>query len=268
MSISESNYSCKAEDHHHPVNLRYVDLPVHFARGMNYFHSWAAPKGPTLALQTANYRIEELVKASEVKFCNSEAEIKQYTGKILELMAQIEDWQSKAYTLVAALQATVVKEPELSANLVVLENEKKKLEHTAMSLEEKVSESENLTEALRNELKLRQDMQDSIEKDLPASSVRENELMEKPKSAEEKLDQQVKHLALKLLEFNESLGKVDSLGDEIKIHKEQGTVSGEKEVSLKAQLEGNLTKLAILEETIEELEGKLLEGEIKVLQSF
>ncbi|KAG9460053.1 hypothetical protein H6P81_004561 [Aristolochia fimbriata] len=148
-----------------------------------------------MLLQTANYRIQDLedqVKVSETKYDNIVAELRNNSEKLSEVGAELEAFQAKVSSLEIALKASQEKGQELIETVNVLEEEKRKYEDAAKNANEKLSESETLLQVLQNELKETNDKLVCIEKDLEASGVRETEVTEKLKSAEEQLEQHVK----------------------------------------------------------------------------
>lgn len=255
-----------------------------------------------LLLAAEKYRIQELednISTLEKKCGDAEAESNKFSDKVSELAAELEAFQAKSSSLEVALQTANENEKELTESLSITKDEKKRLEEELISSIEKRAEAENLQDVLRNELSLAQEKLESIENDLKAAGMKDSEIMEKLKSAEEQLEQQGKVLdqatarnseleslhetrtrdsELKLQEAIETLTNRDSevkslyeklknLEEQVKIYEEQVVEASEKSVLLKAELDQNSTKLASLETTNEELKMKFIDAEEKVAQS-
>ncbi|KAG9439443.1 hypothetical protein H6P81_019608 [Aristolochia fimbriata] len=258
-----------------------------------------------MLLQTTNYRIQELedqVKVSETKYDNIVAELRNNSEKLSEVGAELEAFQAKVSSLEIALKASQEKGQELIETVNVLEEEKRKYEDAAKSANEKLSESQTLLQVLQNELKETNDKLVGIEKDLEASGVRETEVTEKLKSAEEQLEQHVKVIEevtarkseLELLheslakdselklqdatvtiaqrdsEANDLYEKLKSLEDQVvkAAEREDDQLIIEREASLKSQLDESAGKLGSLEATANELKSRVGELEEKAGQSL
>ncbi|KAK0584572.1 hypothetical protein LWI29_015388 [Acer saccharum] len=256
-----------------------------------------------LLLETEKYRIQELeeqVSTLEKKCVDAEVESKKNHGKISELASELEAFQARASSLEVALQMAGEKEKELTESLKIATDEKKKLEDTSNGYCEKLAESETVLEVLRNELNLTLKKLESIENDLKAAGLRESEVMEKLKYAEEELKQQgsvleqatarnselessheslTRESELKLQEVVANLTsrdseaksfveKLNTLEDQVKISKEQVAEAAGKSALLKEELDSCLIKVASLESTNEELKRQLAEGEIRASNSL
>ncbi|KAL5977493.1 hypothetical protein ACLOJK_021840 [Asimina triloba] len=252
-----------------------------------------------LLLEAANYRIRELeeqVSISDAKCRDVDAESKKQSDRVSELMAELEAFQVKSSSLEIAVQAANEKESQLLESLNVITEERKRFEDASNRSGEKLSEVENLLEVLKSELKVAHDKLAAIEQDLTASCIRENDMMEKLKSAEEKLEEQGKVIEqatartaglellheslsrdseLKLREATESFSQRDleakDLHEKLKAlddqYKEKAAEAAEREASFKTQLEESSTKHATLENALEELKSKISEAENKFVQS-
>ncbi|XP_038985675.1 myosin-9-like isoform X3 [Phoenix dactylifera] len=256
-----------------------------------------------LLLEAANYRtqeLEQLLSGTEAKFRDVEAESKQYGGKISEISAELEAFQTKSASLETVLQAANEKERELTDMLNIVTAERKNLEDSANVSGQKLLEAENLIVVLQSELKSVEEKLKSVEKELEASGVRENEILEKFRSAEEKLEQQNKAVEqaiarnLELESLNESLvkdselklqeaaisfaqketeaqqlnEKLKSLEEQSAFYQDKAAEATEKVTSLKAELETNATKFVSLQSTVEELRQKVSEADLKLEQSI
>ncbi|KAL4340639.1 hypothetical protein GQ457_08G015320 [Hibiscus cannabinus] len=255
-----------------------------------------------LLLEADKYRIQELeeqISKLEKRCGDAEGESTRYSVKVSELASELEAFQARTSSLEIALQMANEKENELTECLNLATDEKKKLEETSQSSSEKLAEAENLIEILRSDLNLTQQKFESIENDLKAVGLRESDVMEKLKSAEEQLERQVRILEeakarnselesvhesltrdseLKLQEVMENFTnkdseakslfeKLKSLEDQIKVYEEQVAQAAGQSASLKEELDQSLVKLASLEGTNEQLRKDILEVENKALQS-
>ncbi|CAK9151471.1 unnamed protein product [Ilex paraguariensis] len=190
------------------------------------------------------------------------------------------------------------KEKELAECLNVKTDEKKTIEDALVNSTGKLAEAENLLEVLRNELNLTQRRLEGIESDLKAAGLKESEVMEKLKYAEEQLERQggvleqttAKHAELESLhetltrdselKLQEAIGnftsrdseakslyeKVKTLEDQLKNYEDQIAEASEKSASVKEELDKIAVKLASSESTNEELNRKILEAEDKAAQ--
>ncbi|XP_042504985.1 putative leucine-rich repeat-containing protein DDB_G0290503 isoform X2 [Macadamia integrifolia] len=254
-------------------------------------------------LQAANHRVHELeeqISTLEAKSGNSESESKQFSQKASELAVEVEALQEKALSLENAMQAATEKERELNECLGVITEEKKKFEDELNSSSNKILEAENMLGVLKNELKLTLEELESIEQDCKASGIRESEILEKLKSAEELLEEQgivieqgrsrnsemesinkslARNSELKLQEAIANFTsrdseakslyeKLRSLEDQSNFYEAQAAEAAERSASLKVDLDKSLMKLSALESTIDDLKRKVLEAEDKAAQSF
>nr|DAD43982.1 TPA_asm: hypothetical protein HUJ06_002212 [Nelumbo nucifera] len=254
-------------------------------------------------LQAANHRAEELeeqINTLKVKYNDAELESNQFSSKVSELTAELETFQTKASGLEISLQASDEKERELKEFLNVITEEKRKSDEELISSTKKLAEAENLLEVLQNELKSTQEKLENIEQELRVSGIKENEVLEKLKSAEEQLEQQGKlieqattrntelealheslvrdselklqeamvHFTNKDSETKSLYEKLKILEDESKTYEEKAAKETEKSNSLKVELDQSLVKLMALESTIDDLKAKILEVEDRAAQSF
>ncbi|CAK9135552.1 unnamed protein product [Ilex paraguariensis] len=146
-----------------------------------------------LLLDAEKYRIQELeeqLSYFEKKCGAAEVESKRHSNEVSELEEELKALQSKASSLEAALQMANAKEKELAECLNVKTDEKKTIEDALVNSTGKLAEAENLLEVLRNELNLTQRRLEGIESDLKAAGLKESEVMEKLKYAEEQLERQ------------------------------------------------------------------------------
>ncbi|KAJ0980808.1 hypothetical protein J5N97_009063 [Dioscorea zingiberensis] len=255
-----------------------------------------------LLLETANYRtqeLENLLSVMETKHRDAEAESKQNSGRISEISAELEAFQAKSSSLEVLLQAANEKEQELADMLNTMTDEKKKFEELSNISAEKLGHAENLVGLLQSELKSVQEKLESAEKDLQASTLKEAEILERLRSAEEQLEhhgqtaEQATARSLELESFHSSfakeselklqealegisqkdsetrqlLDKLKSLDEQVLLYQDQAIEATEKVASLKAELEANAIKFVALEETIDDLNRKLAEAEVKVEHS-
>ncbi|XWS36804.1 hypothetical protein CRYUN_Cryun20dG0117200 [Craigia yunnanensis] len=255
-----------------------------------------------LLLEAEKYRIQELeeeISKLEKKCGEAEAESTRYSDKVSELASELEAFQARTLSLEIAVQMANEKEKELTECLNLATEEKKKLEETSQFSSEKLAEAENLVEILRSDLNLTQQKLQSIENDLKAACLKESEVMEKLKSAEEQLEQHVRVLEqssarnseleslhesltrdseLKLQEMMENFTNKDSeakslfeklklFEDQMKVYEEQVAQAAGQSASLKEELNQSLMKLAPLESTNEQLRKEIFEVDNKVLQS-
>ncbi|KAG1365102.1 myosin-9 [Cocos nucifera] len=284
----------------HQRNLELEEL-------VNVSHSKAEDGAKTvgeldLLLEAANYRtqeLEQLLGTTEAKRRDAEVESKQYSSKVSEISAELEAFQTKAASLEALLQAANEKERELTDMLNIVTIESKNLEDLANISGKKLLEAENLIVVLQSELKSGQENFRSVEKELEASGVRENGILEKLRSAEEKLEHQHKEVEqavaknLELESLHESLAKdlelklqeaavsfmqkeseakqlnekLKSLEEQAAFYQDQATEATEKVTSLKAELDANAIKLVAFESTIQELKQTVSETDLKAEQS-
>lgn len=249
-----------------------------------------------LLLETEKYRIQELeeqISALEKKCEDAEAESNQYCNKVSELEEELKAFQSKALGFETALQSATEKEKELSECLNVTTEDKRTLEDAYRNSTERLAESENLLEVLRNELNVTQQRLESIECDLTAAGLREGEVMEKLKSAEEQLEKQGKVLeqatarSLELESLHETLArdselklqeaavkfssrdseaqslydKIKTLEDQVRTYEEQITEATERSEAVKHELEQVLLKLSLSENTTEDFKKIISETE-------
>ncbi|KAH7533609.1 hypothetical protein FEM48_Zijuj04G0149900 [Ziziphus jujuba var. spinosa] len=256
-----------------------------------------------LLLEAEKYRIQELeeqISTLEKKYSDAEADSKKQSDEASELASELEALQARASSLEIALQVANNKETELTESLNIAIDEKKRLEDALNSSSEKLAEAENLLEVLRNELSLTQEKLESIENDLKGSGVRENEVIEKLKIAEEQLEHQGRlieestarrselellHESLKrdseiklqeaVANFNTRDSEASSLSeklkileDQVKIYEEQVAEASQKSASFTEELEQTLKKLAGAESANEELRRQILEAENKASQSL
>eukprot|EP00268_Persea_americana_P054219 TRINITY_DN618_c1_g1_i4.p1 TRINITY_DN618_c1_g1~~TRINITY_DN618_c1_g1_i4.p1 ORF type:complete len:1434 (-),score=474.80 TRINITY_DN618_c1_g1_i4:1760-6061(-) len=256
-----------------------------------------------LLLGSANYSLRELeeqIAISEKRCQDAEAESKQHSDTVSELTAELETFQAKSSSLEIALQVANEKELELRESLNIANEEREKYEGLAKSSSEKLSETENVIEVLRSELKSTQDKLESIELDLKNSGIKESEIMEKLKSAEEQLEEQsrimeqatarsaefellhqslakdseaklqeaIESISQKELEATDLYKKLKTIEDQAIIYQEQVAEAAEREASLRAELAESSAKLVSQQETIDELKSKILEVETRVGQSF
>ncbi|KAK1393430.1 hypothetical protein POM88_012486 [Heracleum sosnowskyi] len=256
-----------------------------------------------LLLETEKYKIQELegqISTLENKCMEAEETSKNHFNKASELETEIEALQSTLSSLDAVLQLATEKENELTESLKITTEEKLKLGDALKNSTEKLVENENVLDILRNELNLTQGRLESIECDLKASGMRETEVMEKLKFAEEQIEKHgsaleqattrsleleslhstvTKDSELKLQEAIASFtsrdseakslhDKVQALEDQVAIYKEQATKAAEKYASLEEEFNQIALKLASLESTNEELKKKVVEAEDKAAQSF
>ncbi|XP_008777655.2 myosin-9-like isoform X2 [Phoenix dactylifera] len=256
-----------------------------------------------LLLEAANYRtqeLEQLLSTTEAKRRDAEVESKQYSSKVSEISAELEAFQTKSASLEALLQAANEKERELTEMLNIVTAERMNLEDLANISGKKLLEAENLIVVLQSELKYIEENLKSVEKELEASGVREKDILEKLRSAEEKLEHRHKEVEqtiarnLELESLHESLVKdsdlklqeaavsfmqkeseAKQLNEKLKSHEEQvafyqaqATEAAENVASLEAELETNAIKLVTLEITIQELKQKASEADLKAEQSI
>ncbi|KAK3444654.1 hypothetical protein EUGRSUZ_A00904 [Eucalyptus grandis] len=249
-----------------------------------------------LLLETEKYRIQELedqINSLEKKCAEAEADSKKFSDGASELASEVEAFQARSSSLEIALQTAQEKEKELTECLNVATEEKKRLEDASSSSATKLAETESLLELLRDELGLTQQKLESIESDLKASGIRESEVLEKLRLAEEQMEQQVKLLEqttskrseleslhqsvtrdfeLKLEEAMTSFSSRDSeakslfeklkiLEDQAKGYEGQVAEASGKSASLKEELDQSVMKVALLEGTVEELRKQIVEAE-------
>ncbi|KAG8387106.1 hypothetical protein BUALT_Bualt03G0218800 [Buddleja alternifolia] len=143
-----------------------------------------------LLVETEKYRIEELEEQISLleKNCeNFKAEASSNGKRVSELEAELEVVRLRASSLEVALQASNEKEKELNELLNVASEENKNIKDATKALNEKL---EILLNVMRDELNIPLHKFESVENDLKAIGIRENELLDKLKLAEEKLEQQ------------------------------------------------------------------------------
>ncbi|XP_060190875.1 uncharacterized protein LOC132620199 [Lycium barbarum] len=234
-----------------------------------------------LLLETEKCRIQELeeqISTLEKKCVAAEAESKKHSDRVSELEAETKE-----------------KEKELSQRLNSVTEEKSNIEDVYRNSIEKLAETENLLEVLRNELNATQQKLESIENNLNAAGLRESEVMEKLKSAEEQLEQQGNVLeqatarSIELeslydtlkrdseLKLEEATGKfvtgdseaqtlnekLKALEDQLKSYEGQIGKPAESFSAVKEELDQVLVKLASSETVNEDLKKKILEAEDK-----
>ncbi|KAG2711425.1 hypothetical protein I3760_04G076600 [Carya illinoinensis] len=256
-----------------------------------------------LLLETEKYRIQELeeqISTLEIKCGDVEADSEKQSHKVAQLASELKAFQARVSSLEISLQTAHEKERELIESLNTATNEKKRLEDASISSGKKLAEAENLSEVLRNELNLTLQKLESIEIGLKASGVRESEVMEKLKYAEEQLEQHgrlieqttARNTELELLHdslsrdsegrlqeaienFNNRDSEAKSLleklrihEDQVKIYEEQVAQAAGKTVSLKAELDQTLLTLASLENINEELREQISNAENRASQSL
>ncbi|KAG8387095.1 hypothetical protein BUALT_Bualt03G0217700 [Buddleja alternifolia] len=143
-----------------------------------------------LLVETEKYRIKELEEQISLleKNCeNFKAEASSNGKRVSDLEAELEVVQLRASSLEVALQASKEKEKELNELLNLASEENKKIKDATKASNEKM---EILLKVLWDELNIPLHKWESTENDLKATGIRENELLDKLKLAEEKLEQQ------------------------------------------------------------------------------
>ncbi|XP_064946546.1 sporulation-specific protein 15-like isoform X1 [Musa acuminata AAA Group] len=251
-----------------------------------------------LSLEAANHRtqeLEQLLSITEAKHRDVEAESKQYSSKVAELVTELVAYQTRTESLEAVLQAANEKERELTDSLNIVTEERKTIEDLSSSHEKKLYESENQIRMLQNELKHLREKVESVQEELEASNIREKELLEKFRYAGEQLEHHGKTIEevtarnLELNSLNESLAKdselklqqaaasfkqkeseAEELNEKLKyleeqlaFYKEQAVEATENVASLKAELEANAMKLVSLGNNIEELKQNVMEANLR-----
>ncbi|RWW75099.1 hypothetical protein BHE74_00016898 [Ensete ventricosum] len=246
-----------------------------------------------LLLEATNSRtkeLEQLLSTIEEKHRDVEAQSKQYSSKVSELVTELE----------AAHQAANDKERELTDILYVVAEDRKKFEDLSNSQEKKLYESENQIQILKNELKYLKEKVASVQEDLEASSDREKELLEKLRYDGEQLEHHskaleevtakklelnslneslVKDSQLKLqeaaacikqkeMEAKELLEKLKFLEEQLISYKDHAVEATENVALLKVELGENAIKLVSLENNVEELNRKASEANLRTQQTF
>ncbi|RRT84634.1 hypothetical protein B296_00005052 [Ensete ventricosum] len=246
-----------------------------------------------LLLEATNSRtkeLEQLLSTIEEKHRDVEAQSKQYSSKVSELVTELE----------AAHQAANDKERELTDILYVVAEDRKKFEDLSNSQEKKLYESENQIQILKNELKYLKEKVASVQEDLEASSDREKELLEKLRYDGEQLEHHskaleevtakklelnslneslVKDSQLKLqeaaacinqkeMEAKELLEKLKFLEEQLIPYKDHAVEATENVALLKVELGENAIKLVSLENNVEELNRKASEANLRTQQTF
>ncbi|XP_074584798.1 uncharacterized protein LOC141840648 [Curcuma longa] len=245
-----------------------------------------------LLMETANYRnqeLEQLLSVEQSKQRDAEAESKQYKIKITELVSELEAHKTRSKSLESVLHAANEKEKELTDILNTAIEERKKIEDLSNSQERKLKESDSQIQIFQNELKYLTEKVESVQEQLEASNLREKNLLEKFRYAQEQLADQEKTVGeitvrnldlnslteslakdseLKLQDAAASLKQKDSeakalveklhyLEEQLNFYKEQVVESTESAASLKSELD---EKAVSLENNIEELKQKLSEA--------
>ncbi|URD78446.1 hypothetical protein MUK42_19123 [Musa troglodytarum] len=251
-----------------------------------------------LLLEAANrqtQKLEQLLSITEAKHRDVEAESKQYSSKVAELVTELVAHQTRTESLELVLQAANEKERELTDNLNIVTEERKTIEDLSSSHEKKLYESENQIQMLQNELKHLREKVESVQEELEASNIQEKELLEKLRYAGEQLEHHGKAIEevtarnLELNSLNESLAKdsevklqqaaasfkqkeseaeelhekLKYLEEQLAFYKEQAVEATENVASLKAELEANATKLVSLGNNIEELKQNVMEANLR-----
>ncbi|XP_022862561.1 LOW QUALITY PROTEIN: myosin-9-like [Olea europaea var. sylvestris] len=254
-----------------------------------------------LLLETEKYRIKELeeqISTLEKKCGDVEEESLKSIEKVSELEGQLEASQLKTSSLEVALQAATGKEKELTEHLHMIAEENRNLKDASKTSNEKLSEAENLVDILRNELSISQQKLESIENDVKAAGMRENEVIEKLKSAEEQLEEQRRVLekattrSTELESLHETLTRdsekklqealsnfssrdleakslnetLTSLEDQVKNYQEQLAEANERYEAVKEELDLIIVKLASSENANENLKQKIFDAEGKAEQ--
>ncbi|CAH9104587.1 unnamed protein product [Cuscuta europaea] len=237
-----------------------------------------------LLLETEKYRFKELeeqIVTLEKKCEDAETNSNQYRHRVSELEEDLKAFQSKSSSFETALESAAVQEKKLTECLNVTTEDKRNLEEAFRNSTEKLVLSENLLQVLRTELNATQQRLESIENDLNVALLREGEVMEKLKSAEEQLEKHGKSLeeaTMRSLEFEsqhltlsrdselklhevQSLyeEKIKTLEDQVKIYEEKTNESTERSEAVKKELEQVFLKLSLSENTNEDLKKKISE---------
>ncbi|EPS62627.1 hypothetical protein M569_12164 [Genlisea aurea] len=224
-----------------------------------------------------------------------EAEFSKSKDRCSDLETELEAIQLKASTLEVALQASHEKEKELTETINGKTEENKKLREESEISNDKLSQAESLLGSLHDELNGSRQRLESIKSDLEATGLRESDVLEKLKLAEEKLEQQ-SHVLEKViarsaelesshetltreseLKIQEAVAnyttrdseaiflhdKVVGLEDEVRSYQLQLGEATEKFETTSKDLAHILLKLQSSEGVIEELSGKLSDRQHK-----
>lgn len=235
-----------------------------------------------------NEKLEEALRVSTAELSAIQGELKNSKSQIVDLEKRLElqeDSVNKVALLDSELSSLAAEKSELELQLKsAMEKEEVLNESLNETTEEKINmadalnntteklvEAENSLQLLQNELNLTHQKLGSTESNLEAAGMREIEVLEKLKLAEELLekhrDSEVK-LQEVIANFNSKDFEVQALEEQVMIYKEQTMEAAERSASLKEEFAQIALKLANSESTNEELKKRVLHSEDQATQSF
>ncbi|PKA62642.1 hypothetical protein AXF42_Ash012229 [Apostasia shenzhenica] len=245
------------------------------------------------ALTLEKHEMKQRLEVAAGKCKDAEVELELLVEQLSGVSSELEEFKTKTASLQAALHLANEKDHELAEMLNVISEERKNFEDLSNSYSDKLLQAENTIECLQNELKYTQEKLEAVESDFQASGLRENEVVEKLKFAEEQLEHHLKSVeqsstrcveleslhdsllrdterklqeaaencSQKDLEAKQLYSRVKSLEQESDFHQVQAKETAKQLVSITMELEANTVKLATCESTVDELKDKLSERE-------
>ncbi|KAL8131979.1 hypothetical protein AgCh_007762 [Apium graveolens] len=235
-----------------------------------------------------NEKLEEALRATTADLSTVQGELKVSKLQILDLEKRLhlqEDSVNKVAVLESELSSSAAQKSELELQLKsAMKKEEVLNESLNMTTEEKINladalnntteklvEAENSLQLLQSDLNLTHQKLVSTESNLEAAGLREIEVLEKLKLAEELLEKH-RDLEVKLQEvianFNSKDFEVQALEEQVMIYKEQTMEAAERSASLKEEFTQIAMKLANSESANEELKKRVSHAEDQATQYF